>query len=93
LHTVAQEKYKEINGKYLLKENGNSDMNLKKVLEFCGIPDERKQEINGKITEKGKEHNALEDCKLEAECFSRLVFGKNLFSEYSKFKVPRYLKK
>ena len=91
LHTVSQERYKEINGKYLLKENGTSDMNLKKVLEFCGIPDERKQGINGKITEEGKAHNALNDCKLEAECYWRLKYGKNLFPEYSQYKIPEYL--
>jgi DNA polymerase III epsilon subunit-like protein len=37
-------------------------------------------------------HNALEDAKLEAEALSRLIYGKSLLSEYSKYKVPSYLK-
>ena len=56
-------------------------MNLKKILAFCGMEDERGY------------HNALEDCKIEAECFNRLIYGKNLFPEYSKFEIPEYLKK
>ena len=80
LHVLAQEKYKEINGKFLLKENGMSAMNLSKILEFCGIKDRR------------KEHNALEDCRLEGEALYRAGFGKNLFPEYAKFKIPDYLK-
>jgi len=90
LHTNAQEKYKKIYGRYLLKENGCSDMNLAKVLRLCGIPDQRKQEDKGKISEQGTPHNALEDCKLEGECYSRIKYGKNLFPEYSKFKIPEY---
>ncbi len=91
LHTIAQERYKGINGKYLLKENGNSDMNLTNVLKLCGIPDQRKQNINGKISEEGTPHNALEDCKLEGECYYRLKYGKNLFPEYSQFEIPGVL--
>ena len=80
LHTYAQEKYKEIHGKFLIKDD-HSDMGLSNILEFCGMKDNRKK------------HNALEDCKLTAECFSRLVHGKPLFPEYSQFKVPAYLAK
>lgn len=71
LHTLAQSKYYEKNGEFLIKD-GRSGMNLKSVLEMCGIKDERKQNVNGKITE-GKPHNALEDCKLETLCFKRLM--------------------
>ena len=81
LQTIAQEKHKELYGKYLLKENGNSDMSLKKVLEFCGMEDNRGT------------HNALEDCKLEGECYWRLEYGKNLFPEYSQYKIPKELEK
>ncbi len=38
-----------------------------------------------------KPHNALVGAKLEAECFSRLIFGKNLLSEYANIAVPRWL--
>lgn len=93
LHTIAQMKYKEIHGKYLLKDNGISDMDLKRVLEFCGIPDERREMQEEEIQIQGKSHNALEDCKLEAEAFSRLINGKNLFQEYSQYPIPDYLKK
>jgi len=55
-------------------------MDLPKILEFVGLRDERKF------------HNALEDCKLEAECFSRIIYGKNLLLEYSDFLIPGYLK-
>jgi len=41
----------------------------------------------------GKAHNALEDCRLEAECFSRLVYGQNLIQEYARFPIPKYLTK
>ena len=79
LHNIAQIKYFELNGKFLIKKN-HRDMGLKNILEFCGMKDERKA------------HNALEDCKLTAECFYRLVYGRNFFSEYSKFEIPKYLK-
>ncbi len=80
LHNFAQAKYFEVNSQFLIKE-AHSDMGLSNILVFCGMKDNRES------------HNALEDCKLTAECFSRLVYGKNLFPEYSKFKLPDYLKK
>lgn len=80
LHTLAQIKFFEINKKFLIKEN-KSDLGLTNILEFVGMKDERGA------------HNALEDAKLEAECFSRLIFGKNLLPEYSKFPIPEVLKK
>ena len=78
LHSIASFKYFQIYGKFLIKE-GKSDMGLTNTLKFCGLEDNRKT------------HNALEDCKLTAECFSRLIYGKNLFSEYNNFKIPEYL--
>ena len=55
-------------------------MGLKNTLKFCGMADNRKN------------HNALEDAKLTAECFSRIVNGNILFSEFKDFKIPEYLK-
>jgi len=78
-HSIAQTKFYELNKKFLIGKE-HSQMNLAKVLELCGIEDNRKV------------HNALEDAKLTAECFSRLVYGKRLFSEFDKFEVPDYLK-
>lgn len=79
LHSFASLKYFQIYGKFLIDRN-HSDMSLRNILEFCGMNDPR-----------GK-HNALEDVKLTAECFSRIVYGKYLFQEYNKFKMPIYLK-
>jgi DNA polymerase III epsilon subunit-like protein len=54
----------------------HSALNLDRVLEYVGV------------TSKRKAHNALEDAKLETECFSRLFSGKMMFDEYKKFPVP-----
>ncbi len=88
IHTIAQMKFFELNGKFLTKEDNNSDMGLRNILKFCGIKDTRR----GKRVE-GTPHNALEDAKLTAECFLRLVFRKNLFEEYVKFEIPEELRK
>ena len=79
LHTISQLKYFEIHNDFLFEE-GKSKMGLKRICDFCGVEDRRDK------------HNALEDCKLTGECFSRLVYGKNIFSEYSKFEIPGELK-
>lgn len=79
-HTIAQMVYYKINGEFWFEE-GRSKMNLGKILEFVGMKDNRQA------------HNALEDCKLTAECFSRLIYGENLFPEYSQFKIPKELTK
>jgi DNA polymerase III epsilon subunit-like protein len=92
LHSIAQMKYYSINKRFLLKED-YSAMNLPSILEFCGMKDERRQVGKEGIVVEGKEHNALEDCKLTGECFSRIVFGNNLFEEFNKFEIPGYLKK
>ena len=96
LHTTAQIVHFNKRGKFHLKLNESnskyeSDMNLKNILEFCGMEDNRIQFYNNEVVSEGDAHNALEDCKLEGECFSRLIYGKNLFSEYSQFEIPNYL--
>ena len=78
LQTLAQAKFEQVFGKPLI-ENGKSILGLSRILKFVGMDDER------------KEHGALEDCRLEAECISRLRFGKNLIAEYAKFPIPQYL--
>ena len=92
-HTIAQIKFFELNNKFLTKEDNNSDMGLGNILKLCGIQDMRRSVKEGEIFREGKPHNALEDAKLTAECFSRLMFGKNLFSEFNKFEIPQELKK
>lgn len=71
LHTLAQIVYYKKNKKYLVKDN-HSDMGLRNILGMFGIKDERKHNVDGKISE-GKPHNALEDAKLEALCFKKLM--------------------
>jgi DNA polymerase III epsilon subunit-like protein len=92
IHTIAQTKFFEITEKFLIKDD-HSDMSLSKILELCGLEDKRVSVKDGEITREGTFHNALEDAKLTAECFSRLIYGKNLFPEFTKFKVPEELKK
>lgn len=80
LHSIAQTKYFEVNKKFAIDyEKQKSSFDLTKILEFCGLKDEREN------------HNALEDCRLTAECFYRLIHGKNLFNEFEEFKIPDYL--
>jgi DNA polymerase III epsilon subunit-like protein len=80
MHSIAQTKYFEVKKSFLILD-GISKMNFANVLEFCGLKDNRGA------------HNALEDCKLTGECFSRIFYSKSLFPEYSEFKIPDYLKK
>lgn len=97
VHTLAQIRHHQIKGTYLIGERKQepgvqeSSMNLSAVLEFCGLPDERIRVEENKVTKEGKPHNALEDAKLTAECFSRLTLSRNLLPEYVKFAVPLYL--
>lgn len=90
-YTIGQMKHLEKKGKFSLKEDGRGDMGLHKVLEFCGMEDNRMHLDGLKVEKKGTPHNALEDAKLTAECFFRLIYGKNLFPEYAKFEIPEVL--
>jgi len=92
LHSLAQIKYYQIKNKFLTKGD-HSNMNLSNILEFCGIKDERKHVEEDKIVREGEEHNALEDCKLTGECFSRIICGKVLIKEFNKFEIPDYLRR
>lgn len=80
LCSVAQTRYFQVHRRFLLDNLQENAMSLTRVLEFCGMRDERKA------------HNALEDAKLAAECFSRLLQGRSLLPEYKSFPVPDYLK-
>jgi len=92
LHSIGALRYLQTNGKFLV-EKGASGMSLSRIIQFCGLSDPRIVLVKGKVIREGKSHNALGDAKLEAECFSRLVLGKNLFSEYSRFPIPIALRK
>jgi DNA polymerase III epsilon subunit-like protein len=90
LHSIAQLKYYQLNNKFLIN-SGHSDMGLTAALEFCGIEDPRIMIDGSKILREGTPHSAIEDCKLEAECFYRIVYGKGVFEDYKRFLIPKYL--
>ncbi len=92
LHSIASSKYSEIYGSIFIEEN-QSKMGLSKILEFCGLEDKRIKMKDGKVEKEGSLHNALEDAKLTAECFSRIIHGKQLLKEFSKYKIPGYLRR
>lgn len=91
IHAIAFQKYFQINGSFPIQE-GKSTMNLSKVQEFCGLEEKRIQVKEGKVIKEGTPHNALEDAKLEAECLSRILYGKTLFEEFEQFPLPETLK-
>lgn len=96
LHSMAQAFYYRDKGEFLLEKNEKgiiSGMSLPKIMELCGLEDDRIQLRGSEVIKEGKPHNALEDAKIEAECLSRMLHGKNLFPEYEKFPVPENLKK
>lgn len=90
LHSIAQTRYYQINKNFLYKE-GESDLGLKNIMTFVGLKDDRIHLKDGKVVQEGKPHNALEDAKIQAECFSRLIYGKNLLPEFKKMPIPNYL--
>jgi len=92
LHTTAQLKYFELYDDFLLNEN-HSDMGLSNILNFVGIEDQRRRIKNKMIIKQGNEHNALEDAELTAECFYRLIYGRNLLDKYKEFKIPDILRR
>jgi DNA polymerase III epsilon subunit-like protein len=57
----------------------SSGLNTDSILKFTGLE------------ERLGAHNALNDALLEAEAFSRLIYGKNLLAEYRPLSVPAYL--
>jgi len=79
LHTISYLKHMEA-GKEIAMRDRFSKVTLKQTLELVGIDD---LDIP---------HHALEDAKLETECFYRILYGMSCFSEYKRYKVPRYLR-
>jgi DNA polymerase III epsilon subunit-like protein len=78
-HSIASLRYSQIHGR-LPVEDSRSAMTLTNVLFFCGMKDERDK------------HNALEDAKLTAECFYRIVYYKTFLKEFEQYPLPKYLK-
>ncbi|MGV8142116.1 MAG: exonuclease domain-containing protein [Candidatus Pacearchaeota archaeon] len=95
-HTIAAIKYYELNNKFLIDPLGDrSGMNLTRILDFCGIKDNRRSidQVTNKVLQEGSAHDALEDVKLTAECFSRIVYGKEMLSEFKNQPIPQNLKR
>ena len=99
LYAIAQLIYFKKYKHFKTNENGKGKFNLSHVLEFCGIPDNRiairdsmeNKKMSTSVEKQGTPHNALEDCKLEGECYSRLMYGKTIFPEYEQYSIPDYL--
>ena len=78
LHSIVFCKFLK-SGENMPKKNNHSALNLNAILKYTGLP------------ARDKSHNALLDAKLEGEAFSRLLYGKNLLTEYASFPIPLYL--
>ncbi len=61
------------------EKDKKSNLNLDTILKYVGLPAEPKP------------HNALTGAKMEAEAFSRLVYGKNLLNEFNNYPIPHFL--
>ena len=92
MHTIAQIMYHGIHNEFYTEEH-HCKMGLTSIIEFCGMEDKRLKMKGDVVESDGNPHNALEDAKLTAECFYRMMYGKNLFPEYAKYKIPKYLEK
>jgi DNA polymerase III epsilon subunit-like protein len=75
LHSVSYAHHLQ-NEKELPRKNTHSALNLAATLKYVGISDY------------SVPHHALEDTKLAAEAFFRLLYNKGLFEEFSQFKIP-----
>lgn len=62
-------------------KNKRTAINLDFILTLVGLPQEPKP------------HNALTGAQMEAEVFSRLLYGKNLLKEFAQYPIPEVLKK
>ncbi len=80
LHAVAYASMLSSGWNIPVKE-GRSNVNSQAICTYCGIPTENEV------------HNALSGAKWEAECFSRIIYGKQLLDEYKKYPVPEYFRK
>lgn len=60
-------------------KDGRTNLNLDKILNYVGLPEEPKP------------HNALTGAKSEAEALSRLIYGRSLLAEFEKYQIPNYL--
>ena len=78
LHSIAAADMMR-QGKVITVENNVSAISLDRVLTYVGLPSEPLP------------HHALTGAKMEAEAFSRIIYGRNLLPEFQKHAVPEYL--
>ncbi len=67
---------------YIIKNNINTkinSLNTNRIYTLLGMPEEPNP------------HNALTGAIMEAEAFSRLIYGKNLIEEFKEYKIPENL--
>lgn len=79
LHTLCFTRIIQLNSYSLL--SNNPDLNTARIMNFVGLPEEPKP------------HHGLTGAKMEAEAFSRLLYGKNLLEEFKKYPLPKELLK
>ena len=75
LHSIAYAKCLE-QGRPIPTKNNHSGLGLDALLSRIGLPSNPKP------------HNALRDVYLEAEAFSRVIYGKKLLPEFEPFDIP-----
>lgn len=80
LHTLAYAKMLQLK-KIIPLTDGWSVMDSDTVMPFCGLPNE------------STPRHALNGARLEAECFSRLIYGRPLYAKYQRYELPNYLKR
>ncbi len=76
LHSLMYAQLKKHDPKNYELQNQRSKIYGAMIQKYCGLP------------EVPKPHNALTDAMWEAECFSRLLYGKNLLPEFANHPIP-----
>lgn len=74
LHSIAYYRLLKV-GKGIPRKNNHSALNLDRILGAVGLPSRQTK------------HNALLDAELEAEAFSRLLYGRSLLPQFSAYPV------
>lgn len=78
LHSVCYSHFLR-RGLKAVDKNGKTELTVDAILKYVGLPEEPKP------------HVGLVGAKMEAEAFSRLIYGKALLPEYQHFPLPDYL--
>lgn len=81
LQTVAYVDYLKRGLKPPTSSKGAPGLSLDATAVYCGIPEEPRP------------HLANNGATWEAECFARLIYGKNLLPEFEEYPLPDYLQK